>query len=125
MRVLEVLGQLPLVLLQPLLELLILTFILIFVINIFNRYLFIFLYLADDGGAVARRALRDRPLLDVARQVEEVLLPLLERLLGQRRRVRIRELLRVGVVVAAVGGPLRRLVVLEGEKKVLSQCESI
>ena len=76
----------------------------------------IFLYLADDGGAIARRALRDRPLLDVARQVEEVLLALLQRLLGQRRRVRIRELLRVGVVVAAVGGPLRGLV-LEDEGK--------
>ena len=76
------------------------------------------MYLADDGCAVAGRPLRDRPLLDVPRQVEKVLLALLQRLLGQRRRVRIRELLRVGVVVAAVGGPLRRLVVLEDEREV-------
>ena len=70
----------------------------------------LFNYLADDGRAVAGGPLGDGSLLDVSGQVEEVLLALLQRLLGQRRRVRVGELLRVGVVVAAVGGPLRGLV---------------
>ena len=60
----------------------------------------------DDRSAVTRVAVRDRPLLDVASQVEEVLLTLAERLLRQRGRVRVGELGRVRVVVAAVGGPV-------------------
>ena len=61
------------------------------------------LKLLEGGSTVAGPGLGHGPLLDVARQVEEVLLTRPERIIRQRVHPGERELLHVGLVVTPVG----------------------